>query len=67
MEGIRMNAFVDRDACIGCGICESVCPEVFQMDNEGKAKVIVGEISAQAQACTNEAAGSCPVAAISVE
>ncbi|MHB1452389.1 MAG: ferredoxin [Saccharofermentanales bacterium] len=61
-----MKAFVDRDACIGCGICESVCPEVFQMDDEGKAKVIVEEVPEQAKACTAEAEESCPVTAISV-
>jgi ferredoxin len=45
-----MKAFVDRDVCIGCGICESVCPDVFLMDDEGKAKVIVDEVPQPFQA-----------------
>ncbi|MHB8964203.1 MAG: ferredoxin [Saccharofermentanales bacterium] len=62
-----MKAFVDRDVCIGCGICESVCPDVFLMDDEGKAKVIVDEVPQPFQACTKEAEESCPVTAISIE
>ncbi|MDF2505862.1 MAG: ferredoxin [Clostridium sp.] len=32
-----MKGFVDKDTCIGCGLCTSVCPDVFVMDDEGKA------------------------------
>ncbi|MDY0345438.1 MAG: ferredoxin, partial [Bacilli bacterium] len=24
---------IDRDACIGCGLCVSVMPEVFEFDD----------------------------------
>ena len=33
-----MRAFVDQDMCIGCGLCEGTCPEVFRMNDEGKAE-----------------------------
>ena len=33
-----MKAYVDQDTCIGCGLCASVCPEVFEMNDEGKAE-----------------------------
>jgi len=23
---------IDEEACIGCGVCEEICPEVFQMN-----------------------------------
>jgi len=26
-----MKATVDREGCIECGLCASVCPEVFRM------------------------------------
>lgn len=40
-----MKATVDRDTCIGCGICESLCPDVFKLDEEFKATVIVEVIT----------------------
>ena len=50
---------VDKEACIGCGSCESVCPEGFEMV-DGKAKVK----NAKAK-CIKEAIDICPVDAIS--
>ncbi|MFA6775923.1 MAG: ferredoxin [Sphaerochaetaceae bacterium] len=26
-----------NESCIGCGLCEGTCPEVFSLNNEGKA------------------------------
>ena len=31
-----MNAHVNSN-CIGCGLCASVCPDVFMMTDEGTA------------------------------
>ena len=33
-----MKVTVDRDACIGCGLCAGICPEVFEMDEENICK-----------------------------
>ena len=32
-----MKAKVNED-CIGCGLCNSICPEVFTMTDEGFAR-----------------------------
>lgn len=32
-----MRAFVDKELCIGCGLCEDICPEVFSIGDDGKA------------------------------
>ena len=32
-----MKAKIDRDGCIGCGMCTEICPEVFEMADDGLA------------------------------
>lgn len=53
---------VDQSLCIGCGLCETIYPEVFKLDENFKAKVI-GECGDE-QKC-REAIDSCPISAIS--
>lgn len=57
-----MKATVDRDACVGCGLCESVCPNVFEMGSDSIAEVIPPEN----EDCAIEAQDDCPVSAITV-
>lgn len=61
-----MKAIVDQEACIGCGICPSVCPEVFEMGDDGKSHVILDDISGLEDS-VEEAIENCPVSAISKE
>ena len=61
-----MKATVDPDRCSGCELCESTCPEVFQMDDE-VAKVIVDVVPADSEDCAREAAEDCPEEAITIE
>lgn len=58
-----MKYFVN-ESCIGCGLCESVCPKVFQMTNEGVAVAIEGEVPVDAQDTAAQAQSGCPVNAI---
>lgn len=53
-----------EDGCIACGACESVCSEVFTV--EDVAKVNEAAVAAN-EAGVKEAADSCPVSAIVVE
>ncbi len=73
-----MRVKVDRDLCIGAASCIALLPEVFELDEEGKAviKRLAGDkgsdwtdyknLSAEAQMVL-EAARSCPTNAIIVE
>ena len=62
-----MKASVDKDTCIGCGLCPSVCEEVFQMDDDGKAEAVAEPKSVDVIDRTKEAEAGCPVSAITVE
>jgi ferredoxin len=62
-----MKAKVDENACIGCGLCEATCPDVFKMNDNDIAEVIVDPVPPEAQASCREAAEGCPADAISIE
>lgn len=62
-----MKATIDRNECVGCGLCESTCPNVFEMGDDSVAVVIVSEIPANDEECAIEAKDECPVNAISID
>ncbi|MGB9615638.1 MAG: ferredoxin [Fervidobacterium sp.] len=49
---------------MGCGVCENLCPDVFKLGDDMKAKVLQPETDLE---CAKDAADSCPTAAITVE
>ena len=62
-----MKAIVDEDACIGCGLCAEVCPEVFEMGDDDIAKVIADPVPPDKEDDARDAAEQCPVEAIAIE
>ncbi|MCE9674875.1 ferredoxin [Paraclostridium bifermentans] len=62
-----MKAFVDKDICIGCGACTGICPEVFDMDNDGLAIAIKDQLKSELEDSAVEAQDGCPVSAIIIE
>ncbi|AAK81544.1 ferredoxin [Clostridium acetobutylicum] len=61
-----MKAFVDKETCIGCGTCPAICPEIFEMEDDGKAVASDAEIANDLKESAQDAAESCPVDAIMV-
>lgn len=55
---------IDESLCVSCGLCVNACPEVFELNDEGMAKVISNE----SNSCDlKDIASQCPVDAIIVE
>ncbi|MCE0765068.1 ferredoxin [Pseudonocardia kujensis] len=61
-----MNIQVDADKCIASGACAQVCPEVFDLDDEGVIVVLDAAPPAELRAKVEEAAAACPAAVIEV-
>jgi ferredoxin len=62
-----MRAWVDQDGCIACGLCASICPEVFRMTDEGPSEVYEDPIPESAEDQAVEAQENCPVSVITVD
>lgn len=56
--------FVDHDECIGDGVCQEVCPEVFELRDDGLAYVINENPDESLHAKVDEAIEECPTGAI---
>jgi len=61
-----MKPVVDHDLCIGCGLCEDTCPEVFQLRDDGLAYVIDEDPDPELYGLVRECEDICPVDAISI-
>lgn len=55
---------VNKDVCIGCGLCTTIASDVFQIGDDGLAEAMMEETDI---AEVDDAAASCPVQAIEVE
>ena len=62
-----MKAKLDRSGCISCGLCAETCPEVFEMADDGIAKVHQENVPEEVEDRAIEAQDGCPVSVITVE
>ena len=63
-----MKACVDKNICIGCGVCASIASSIFALVDDGLAQNILGEnIPNDLEEAAVEASESCPVGAIVIE
>jgi len=64
-EKTKKKIVVDCDACIGCGTCESIAPDYFEIvDGVSEVKKAYDEKDASD---IDDAINNCPVQAISLE
>lgn len=59
-----MKVSVEPELCIACGLCVSLCPEVFDWGDHDKAVSIVDEVPSDQEDCAKEAIEGCPTDAI---
>lgn len=62
-----MKTRVVAEKCIGCALCTSICPDVFEMNDEDKAFAKNENVPAGLEDEVKEAAQDCPTEAIEVE
>ncbi|MFC4607865.1 ferredoxin [Streptomyces maoxianensis] len=62
---VALTITVDRDRCVGAGMCALTAPAVFdQGDEDGRVVLLYTEPASAHHAAAHEAADLCPAAAI---
>ncbi|NMB92310.1 MAG: ferredoxin [Parcubacteria group bacterium] len=61
-----MKVEVNKNKCLGCGMCVNMCPEVFEFKN-GKSSVKKNAPIEKNKDCINQAISLCPAQAIKIE
>ena len=59
-----MRVAVDDDVCRGHGVCCTLCPEVFDLGDDGYASVLVDVVPAEHEDAVRSAVTRCPERAI---
>lgn len=66
----------EREKCIGCGTCVALCPEFWEMNEDGKSDLKGAKVDSQTGnqeiemselGCNQEAIDACPVQCIRIE
>jgi ferredoxin len=60
-----MKVAVDDGRCRGHGMCLTICPEVFELTDDGYAVADPAEVPAGLEGAAREAIENCPERAIS--
>ena len=62
-----MKVSVDFAKCTGLGICESMAPDIFEVDDDGKLLLLRDDITDDELQSVEEAVTGCPTEALRIE
>lgn len=62
-----MKVKINKEKCLGCGMCVGINSDVFNFDDDGLAKADNDKITDENKETVEDAANSCPVDAIEKE
>ncbi len=61
-----MKVHVNSQVCAGFGVCTGLCPEAFELHDDGYAVVLVSEVPPELEEPVRQAVNQCPARAISL-
>jgi ferredoxin len=61
-----VKILVDKAKCTGIGMCESLMPDVFEVQDDGSLLLLMDEVDGDRLIELHEAISGCPTMAISV-
>jgi ferredoxin len=62
-----MKVIVDFTKCTGLGICESIAPELFEVNDNGELVLLRADITNDELESVEEAVAGCPTEALRIE
>ncbi len=62
-----MKVTVDFDKCTGLGICESIAPDFFEVDDAGSLVLLKEDITDDDLQVIEDAVAGCPTEALKIE
>lgn len=62
-----MKCVVDYGKCTGLGICESLAPDFFEVNDDGDLELLKEDITPDELQAVEEAVAGCPTEALSIE
>lgn len=62
-----MRIVVDRDRCQATGVCESIAPDVFEVDADGILDIKQDDVSPERLGEMQESVEACPTGALRLE
>jgi ferredoxin len=64
---VSMKVVVDFNKCTGLGICESMAPDLFEVNDDGALVLLKEDITDDELQSVEEAVAGCPTGALRIE
>ncbi|MGW7082146.1 ferredoxin [Streptomyces sp. NPDC054871] len=64
---MNVKVHVDKERCVGAGMCALTAPGVFTQDDDGFSEVLPGRDDGGGDPLVREAVRACPVRAVTID